>query len=104
MQVGKFWADQIHVAANVVKTVLCCNREAGTVGQSRIKESTFAVHLEICDKGIPVGHRTPTCPGMQIDSCQTKRRRDEGRGRFRAVKSLSIHEKLGIEFSWPPSS
>ncbi len=103
MQVGKFRGDQIYVTADIVKTILRCNWKTGGVRQSRVKESAFAMHLEVCDKSIPVGHRTPACPGMQIDSCQAKRRRNQRRGRFGAVKGLSIHKEFSIEFSRPPA-
>ena len=103
MQVGEFWRNQVHFAADVVESVLCGHRETGAVSQSRVIESSFSVHFEVGDKSIPMGHRTPACPGMEIDSCQAESWRNQCRGRFVTVEGLSVHEEFSIEFSRSPT-
>src|SRR5690349_9107575 len=88
---------------------LCC------IIKPRIEESTYAMHFEIGDQGIPVAHRTPRAsPGVLVEPSKSECiRYHRGGGHVRTcdhamrnllrVKSLAVEKKFGIKLSRPPT-
>src|SRR5207302_10030082 len=80
LQGGQFRGDEIVVWIDVwqVPKAMCSrDGELRSVVESRIEEPALAMQLEVGHKGIPVRHRTPANPRMQIHSAQAKRGRNE---------------------------
>src|SRR5688572_23078780 len=98
----------------MTKPVRCCNWELIRVIQARIVKVSLAMHLDIGDKRVPVGHGTPTGPGMQVDTRQTKCRWEQ-RGAWHVrpghdtvrdllrVKGFAVQHQFGIELSRSPA-
>src|SRR5207237_4608107 len=58
----EFGSDEVAVGINmreIAKTVGGGDRELRGVVEPRIPEPALPMHFEICDEGVPVGHRTP---------------------------------------------
>src|SRR5689334_18827651 len=83
--------------------VRCCYRELDGVIQARIEKSSFAVHLQVRDKGVPMWDGSPSGPGMQIYSCQTKGWRNQGCGRFPIrTKALAVQNQFSVKLARTP--
>src|SRR5688500_18426661 len=93
------------MAAYVTKTRTGCNGKLPWVIQTRVEECPLAVHLQVGDKGVPMGHRTPAGIGMQIHACQAEGRRDERRRGFTVrAESLAVEQQFGVEFPRSPGA
>src|SRR5579863_6388759 len=117
LQGCEFGSNEIAVRANVGqvrKAVRSCNGELLSVVQAGVEEPARAVHLEVGHERVPVRHRAPPRPGMEIYSSQAKSGRNQrGSGYIRAcnhavadlpgVKCLAVQKQLGIEFSRSPT-
>src|SRR6266508_4572094 len=99
-----FCALQIWGAAHVSKTVPRSDRKFYWIIQSRIIEGPFAVHLQVGHKSIPMCHRPPAGPRVEVDACETESGRNQCCGGLSIrAESFAVEEKLGIEFPRPPT-
>src|SRR5262249_13545430 len=70
--------------------------------QSRIEEHTASVHLEVRHESVPVRHRSPPGPGVEVHAREAERRRNE-RGRRLGVRpeGLTVENRFRIELAGP---
>src|SRR6185503_1514284 len=73
--------------------------------QSRIEEGSFAVHLQIRDKRIPVTDRAPSAgPGVQVHPGLAESWRDQGCGGFTVrTKRFAVEVEFGVELARAPA-
>src|SRR5215475_13854520 len=104
MKCRQFWSNQVRVNANIGKAGPGGYWELSRVIQSRIEKSAFAVHLQVGDKSIPMRHRTPARPGVQIYARQTEGRRNQSGCRLSiTLKAFSIEKHFRVELSRAPA-
>src|SRR5205823_10089009 len=85
--------DQVGVVTHVSEAGLRRDRELRRVVQPRIEEGSLAMHLEVRDEGVPVRHRAPSGPGVQVDTGQAEGGWDERRGVLAVgAQRLSVQE------------
>src|SRR5215831_13122527 len=77
MQRRKFCSGQIGSAAHVSETVPRSDRKFYRIIQARIIESPFAVHLQVGHKSIPMCHRPPARPRVEVDAGKTESGRNQ---------------------------
>src|SRR3954451_2133787 len=95
--------DEIFIRTYMAELFTSCDRETSRVIEARIVERTFAMHLEIRDECIPIRDGSPSCPGVQIHSCEPESGGNQCGGSFSVrAKPLAVEEKLCIEFARPP--
>src|SRR5262245_21761565 len=100
MESSQLGGDQIGVVSNITESGPGRYGELGWVVQPRIEERAFPVYFQIRDEGIPMCHRTPAGPRVQIHTRQTECRRNQRGGGFSVIaKSLSIEKHFGVEFA-----
>jgi hypothetical protein len=103
MQSGQLGADQIGVIAHVAEACARGHGKLHGIVQARIEKRPLAVHLQIADERVPMGHRPPACPGMKIDTGQPECRWNERRRGFSiGAETLAVEKDLGIELPRPP--
>src|SRR3954467_3650592 len=114
MQCRQFRSNQINLISDVTTMVGGCDGELRGVVEARIEERTFAVHLQIRDKGVPIRYGAPPGPGVKVNASETEGRRNQrctrnirsGDSTIRdllRIKCLAVHKKLGVEFPRPPT-
>src|SRR5262245_24747703 len=104
MQRCKFCGGLIGSASHVSETVPRSDRKFYRIIQARIIEGPFAVHLQVGHKGIPMCHRPPAGPRVEVDACETESGRNQCRGGLSIrPESFAVEEKLGVEFPRPPT-
>ncbi len=85
------------IRVEIPESVRGGDRKLARVVQARVPESALSVHLEVRDEGIPVGHRTPSGPGVEVHAREAEGRRNERR------RVLAVEEELGVELSRAPA-
>src|SRR5215213_5544213 len=114
MQRRKFWSDQIRRILDVTKPIRRGKWELISIIEPGIIEISLAVHQNIGNIRIPVGHRPPTRVGVQVNACQAECRwKQSGAGYVRAghdavrnllgVNCLAVQHEFGIELSRSPA-
>src|SRR5215471_20952995 len=97
MQRRKFCGGQIGSAAHVSETVPRSDRKFYRIIKARIIEGPFAVHLQVGHKSIPMCHRPPACPRVEVDAGKTESGRNQcGGGLSIRPESFAVEEKLGV--------
>src|SRR5215207_8710825 len=113
MQSRQLGGDQIDGISDISKSIRSRNWELRRIVEAWIKEVSFAMHVNIGNKRIPVRYRTPTRPGVEVNACQTERGREQrgtwhiltchnAIGHLFGVKCLAIQNQFGIELSRSP--
>src|SRR5262249_3291698 len=104
MERPELGSDQIRIASNIAESHSRGYRELRRVIQSRIVECTLAMHFQICYEGIPMCHRTPTSPCVEVHACQAKSGWYQGSSGLSVIaKSLSVEKDFGIELTGAPT-
>src|SRR6266700_3788763 len=86
LQGRQFAGYQIGCPLDVGEAQPGCYRESICVVQARIVKTARPLHFQIGDERIPIGNRTPTRVGMEIDAGQAKGRGNQS-GRRLEVRS-----------------
>src|SRR5688572_22929143 len=108
-------ADQVRITSTIPEIVCCSDRKLRRILQTRIKECALSVHFQVCDKGVPMGDRTPPGPCMEVHSGQSICRRDKCRARnvcpcnnavrdLLWIEGLAVKDKLCVKFARSPAS
>src|SRR5579859_2554494 len=102
----KFRGDPvtIRIDVHIAEAILRCDRELRRIVQSWIEEPPYPMHLQNGYKGVPVRHRSPTRPSVQIDPPQSKSRRYQGSRRFSVrSKGFAVQRQLCVKLARPPT-
>ena len=103
MQVRKFWVIKSTSLRTLSKPFCAAIGKRVPSANRGSKEVPLPCISRFATKAFQWVTEPRTCPGMQVDSCQAKRRRNQCRGRFVTVEGLSVHKEFSIEFSRPPT-
>ena len=100
VQRSQFRGDQVGVVAHVGRARFACHWKLRWVIQPWIVERSFAVHLQVRAKRIPVSCRTESGAGAKIYSGKAEGRWNQDRsGSFVRTESLAVQEQLRVEVS-----
>ena len=99
---------------HICKTIGGSNGKLRGIVQPWIEETSFAVHLEIGYKCIPVRDGAPAKPSVQVDPSQSEcgwnqrrtgnvRSRNHAIGHLLGIERLPVHEQLGVKFTGTPA-
>ena len=101
---GQLRSDQIGIVAHVRRACFGRHWELCWIIEPRIVECSFAVHLQVRDKRIPISGRTESGPGAKVHSSEAEGRWNQhGSGFSVRTEGLAIQGKLRIEFPWAPT-
>src|SRR6185437_5798349 len=76
VQSGELRTDEVGLVGDVSEAGAGGNGEFRGIIEAGIKKSAAAVHFEIGDESVPVGHGAPAGPRVEVDADETKRRRN----------------------------
>src|SRR5262249_35845437 len=92
--------------SDVAELCLSVARELRSVVAAFVEERHHSVHLQVGDKSVPVGDRTPTGPGVKVDAGQPESGWDQDWGEIDSggviVHGLAVQEDLGVELAGTP--
>src|SRR5690242_6150665 len=106
MQCRKLFRDQVVVRIDVrqiCESVCSGDRKLIGIIQAWIKKPSFTVHLQVCDERVPMCHRAPSRPSMEVYARQTERGRDQYRSRVPIrTETLPIQKQLSVKLAGAP--
>src|SRR6476469_4160453 len=80
------------------------DRKLTRLVETRIEERSFAVHFQVRNERVPVRHRSPAGPRMEVHAGQAERRRNQRRGRLTvSTERLAVQDQLSIEAAGAPA-
>ena len=96
--------DQIGLVPDMAEAVLRSHRKLLCVVQPVVVEVAAAVHFEVRDERVPVGHGAPAGVGRKVDAGEPERRRDQRRRRLSVgPECLAVEEEHRVELARPPA-
>src|SRR5256885_9084477 len=105
MQRFNFGSNPIVFAGDVPKVLFGGDGEFIGIVQTRVKERSFSVHLQVGHEGIPVRYGTPARPSVQVYASKAKRGWNQCRRRLAVgSKRLAVQNQLSVKLTRAPGA